>query len=298
MVIGIIAVAGAATLLGIMPSLQKQVLVDGLPINSLMFYTNLIITLVSMVMGIIKKRSFKARPIQAAQAVIMGSVGMLLTAVLLNTSYLYLPVGMAIMLNFLYPTVVCIVMGTVFKQGFSRLQLAAIASSIVGMLFLAGTGGDLEMIGILAAAASAFTYGGYLIANEKGPANELPLEVKLFYVSLPGTILYAVLAPVTGSLMPAPGGISGWLCVLGSGLFTSGGYFLMMYGISRLGASTSAFVSMLEPIVSAVVGTLWFRDPLTVGMVVGGILVVVSIFLIALDGSQKAKAAEQDGQRA
>ena len=30
MLVGIIAVAGAATLLGIMPSLQKQVLVDGL----------------------------------------------------------------------------------------------------------------------------------------------------------------------------------------------------------------------------------------------------------------------------
>ena len=138
MFVGIVAVAGAATLLGIMPSLQKQVLMDGLPMNSLMFYTNLIITLVSLGMALGKKRSLKASPIQAVQAVRMGSVGMLLTALLLNTSYLYLPVGMAIMLNFLYPTVVCVVMGTAFHQGFTRLQLGAIAASILGMVFLAG----------------------------------------------------------------------------------------------------------------------------------------------------------------
>ena len=41
---------------------------------------------------------------------------MLVTAMLLNNAYLYLPVGVAIMLNFLYPTVVCVVMGTLFRQ--------------------------------------------------------------------------------------------------------------------------------------------------------------------------------------
>ncbi len=292
MLIGILSVAGAATLLGLMPTFQKQVMVDGLPMNSLMLYTNLIITLVSLGMALLKKRSLKARPIQMIQAVLMGTVGMLLTALLLNTSYLYLPVGMAIMLNFLYPTVVCVVMGTVFRQGFTRLQLAAVASSIVGMLFLAGKGGDVQTIGIVAALCSAFTYGGYLIANEKGPANQLPIETKLFYVSLPGTLLYAVLAPATGTLA-APSQPAGWLYVLASGLFTVGGYFLMMYGIGRMGASTSAFVSMLEPIVSTVFGTVWFHDPVTLGMAAGGVLVLVSILLIAVDGYRKAQKAER-----
>lgn len=285
MLVGIIAVAGAATLLGIMPSLQKQVLVDGLPMNSLMAYTNLIMTLVSLGMALLKKRSLRARPVQAIQAVLMGTVGMLLTALLLNNAYLYLPVGVAIMLNFLYPTVVCVVMGTVFRQGFTKLQVAAIISSIAGMAFLAGKGGDLHPMGLLFALVSAFTYGGYLIANEKGPANELPLETKLFYVSLPGTVIFWILAPATHTLAAPVGGDIGWLYVLGSGLFTVGGYFLMMYGIHRMGASTAAFVSMLEPIVSVVFGTIWFHDPITAGVVVGGILVLASILLIAIDGA-------------
>lgn len=113
-----------------------------------------------------QKSSFRAKPKQWGQAMLMGTAGMLLTALLLNFSYMYLPVGMSIMLNFLYPTIVCVVMGTVFRQGFTRLQIMAIAASVTGMIFLAGGGGAFKVIGIVAALVSAFTYGGYLIANE------------------------------------------------------------------------------------------------------------------------------------
>ena len=143
MLIGIIAVAGAATLLGIMPSMQKTLLVNGLPMNSLMFFTNLTISLVCLMMARLKGRSLKASRIQLIQALIMGASGMMFTALLLNTSYLYLPVGTAIMLNFLYPTVVCIVMGTVFREGFTKLQVVAIIVSITGMAFLTGAGGKM-----------------------------------------------------------------------------------------------------------------------------------------------------------
>ena len=293
MVMGIFCVAGAATLLGILPTIQKQLMVDGLPMNSLMFFTNLTITMFCLLMARIKNSSLKASKVQILQAVIMGVFGMLITSVLLNTSYMYLPVGTTIMLNFLYPTIVCVIMGTVFKNGFSKLQIAAIVVSISGMAFLTGAGGDLSVYGMILAIASAFTYGVYLVANEKGPVNDLPIEVKLFYVSLPATVVFAVLAPATNTLCAPTNGILGWLLLIGgSGMFMVGGYFLMMAGIGKLGASTAAFVSMLEPIISVVFGTFWFKDPVTYGIVIGGTLVISSILLITIDGYQKAKLEE------
>ena len=255
-----------------------------------MFYVNLIITFVCLIMALIKKRSFKATKAQVIQALLMGVFGLLITALLLNYSYLYLPVGTTIMLNFLYPSIVCIVMGTVFKEGFSKFQIMAIIVSVVGMGFLTGAGGDMPMIGIVLAVASAFVYGGYLIANEKGPANDLPIEVKLFYVSLPGTVLYCFLAPMTGTLV-APSKSIDVVFIIAVGLFNVGGYFFMMYGISKLGAAIASFVSMLEPIVSVIFSTLWFHDPVTIGIVGGGGLVMVSILLIAIDGAKKEKSA-------
>lgn len=290
MAIGMICVAGAATLLGILPTIQKQLMVDGLPLNSLMFFTNLTITLFCLLVSLVKKTSIKIKKQQLIQALIMGVFGMLCTAALLNMSYLYLPVGTAIMLNFLYPTIVCVIMGTIFKNGFTKLQITAIIVSILGMVFLTGIGGELSILGMVLAITSAFTYGIYLVGNEKGPANELPIEVKLFYVSLPATIAFAIIAPMTNTLCAPTGGIKSWIAMIGgSGLFTVGGYFLMMYGISKLGAATAAFVSMLEPIVSVIFGTIWFQDPVTYGIAIGGSLVIISILLITIDGYQKAK---------
>ena len=65
----------------------------------------------------------------------------------------------------------------------------------------------------------------------------------------------------------------------------------MMYGISKLGAAIASFVSMLEPIVSVIFSTLWFHDPVTIGIVVGGGLVMSSILLIAIDGAKKENSA-------
>ena len=150
--------------------------------------------------------------------------------------------------------------------------------------------GALPAKGILLAVTSAFTYGSYLIANEKGPANQMALEVKLFYVSLPGTLLFAVLAPATGNLA-TPSSLASWLqLIFFSGLATVTGYFLMMFGIQRLGASTASFLSMLEPVVSVVFGTLWFSEQITEGIVVGSLLVLTSVCFITLDGARKEKA--------
>lgn len=293
MALGFICVAGAGTILGIMPTIQKQVMLNGLPMYSLMLYTSWTITIVCILAALIRKHSLKASKVQVIQGLLMGVFGLFLTPILLNSSYLYLPVGTTLMLNFLYPAIVCVIMGVGFKAGFTRLQIAAIVVSILGMAFLTGAGGDLSGKGIAMAIASAFTYGIYLVGNEKGPVNELPIEVKMFYISLPGAAAFSVIAPAAGSFV-VPDNITTWVMAIGgSGLFTVGGYFLMIYGIGKLGASTAAFVSMVEPIVSTVFGTLWFRDPVTVGIVAGSCLVVGSILLIAIDGYQKSKRGRQ-----
>lgn len=289
MVTGLLCVAAAAALLGIMPTMQKQLLMNGLSIYSLLFFTNLTTNIVCLLLISLKKRRLKIRKEQLIQCVLMGIFGQLLTGFLLNSSYLFLPVGTTMMLNFLYPSIVCILMGTLFKEGFTRLQLTAIGVSVLGMIFLTGAGGEMPVIGVALAVASAFTYSGYLVANEKGPANELPIEVKLLYITIPGSIIYFSLSVITNTFT-IPAGASEWIMlIVGSGLFSAGGFFMMLYGVNRLGAATASFVSMFEPVVSVVFATVWFHDPVTVGIAVGGVLVIMSILMITIDGQRKAE---------
>lgn len=287
--IGILSVVASATILGIAPSMQKQVMVDGLPILSLMFFTSLVISAVSLLIALLTRQSFKITKAQLVQALALGCSGMVITAMLINTAYLYMPVGMVTMLHFLYPSIVCIVMGTVFRAGFSKLQAAAIVVSIAGMVCLAGKGGGLPVKGIALALASALAYGTYLIGNEKGPVNDLPLAVKMFYFSLPGLFIFIPLAPLTHNLAVPSSPVSWFQLLVCSGLATVAGYFLMAFGIKKLGASTASFLSMLEPVVSVVFSVLWFRDPVTPGVVVGSLLILTSVLLITINDARKAK---------
>lgn len=289
MLLGFIFVAVGASCFGILPTFQKTLTTGGLSMDSLLFFTDLIMTLVALCMIILQKRSLRVKPLAGIAAFSMGIFGLLLTPILLNYSYFVLPVGTAIMLNFLYPSLVCIVMGTVFHGGFSKLQALAIALSIIGMAFLTGAGGNMDTRGLILAAASAFTYGIYFIANEKGPANDMETEVKFFYASLPGTLFFSAKILASGSLATPTTGGDWVLLIVGSGIMSVGAYFLIMNGIELMGAATASFVSMLEPIVSIVFSTIWFHDPVTLGIIAGGGLVLVSILFITIDGYQKAK---------
>lgn len=289
MIQGIIAVVLSAVISGIVPVLQKQLVADGLPIFSMMLFNAMTMEISTLLIACLRRHSMRISRQQFTQAMLMGPAGTFVITAMLNYAYRYITVGTATMIHYFYPTVTCVIMGLFFKQKFSKLQVSAIVISLAGMVFLAGKSGSLAPTGILLAFGSAILYGIYLVANEKGPVNELPLEVKIFYTSLPSLLIVSVLAPATGNLA-LPVGLKSWSMLLTNSLvgalLVS---FLFLYGIKQLGASTASFLSIFCPVVSVVVSTLWFHDPVTVGIVAGSILIVLSGFLITLDKAKRER---------
>lgn len=291
MIQGILAVVLSAVISGIVPVLQKQLVAGGLPIFSMMLCNAMTMEISTLIIASFRKHSMKVTRQQFTQAMLMGPAGTFVITAMLNYAYRYITVGTATMIHYFYPTVTCIIMGVFFKKRFSGLQISAIVISLAGMVFLAGKSGTLSPVGILLAFSSAVLYGAYLVANEKGPVNDLPLEVKIFYTSLPSLLIVSVLAPVTGNLKFPTDPVSWALLMTNTLVGALLCSFLFLYGIKMLGASTASFLSIFCPVVSVVVSTLWFHDPVTVGIVVGSILIVLSGFLITLD---QAKRERQD----
>lgn len=237
---------------------------------------------------IVKKHPVRASRRQILQCLAMALLGQMLTGIFLTASYMYISVAMATMINFLYPAIVCVIMSVGARKKLTLQQVAAIVFSITGMVFLTGAGGDISFTGILFALVSAFTYSGYLICGEVGPANDLPVNVKLMYIAAVSSACYAVLCTATGSFTLPHGAVSWLMLVGGSGMFSALGFFLMMYGIVKLGAITASFISILEPVVSVVFGTLWFHDPLTGSTVIGGLLLLASMLLATIKQADRS----------
>lgn len=282
---GFIAIVASSIIAGLLPILQKQLVSDGLPILSMMLFNALTMEIMTFVISRIRRNSLKISRKQLLQAVLMGPAGTFVITAMLNYAYLTIPVGTAQMIHYFYPTVTCIIMGVIFQQKLTWLKAAAIGSSTAGLMLLAGKSGALAPEGLVLAFGSALLYGVFLVCNEKGTVNELPLEVKMFYTSLPSLILMAILAPATSNFQ-LPAGIKGWTMLLTGALI--GALlcsFLLFYGIKKLGASTASFISILCPVVSLAASAVWFGEKITEIMVAGSALILASALLITLDGA-------------
>lgn len=293
MIQGILALVMSSIISGIIPILQKQIVASGLPIFSMMLFNCSTIELATFCIAKFRGHSLRISKKQLTQALLMGPSGTFVITAMLNYAYQYMPVGTAQMIHYFYPTVTCLIMGLLFRQGFSKLQLSAIVLSLAGMVLLAGKSGDIAPVGIALALGSAAMYGCYIVANEKGSVNALPLEVKMFYTSLPSLVIIGFLAPATGNFALPPNA-QVWVMVLTCTLVGAlAGSFLFLYGIQKLGATTASFLSILTPIISVVASAIWFHDPITVAVVAGSALVLASTFLTTVDSARKEKQANQ-----
>lgn len=294
MIQGIIAAVMSSILSGIVPTFQKQIVSDGLPLFSMMLFNCGTIELCTFVIARLRGHSLRISRKQLLQALTIGPLGTFLITALLNFSYQYMSVGMATMIYNFYPTVTCILMAIVFKQGLTKLKVAAITVSLAGMVCLTGKGGSIAPVGIILALGAALFYSIYLVGNDKGSLNELPLEVKMFYTSLPSLVIVSITATATHNLA-LPATPAAWIQILFCSVMGAMvGGFLLLFGIQKLGATTASFLTILNPIVSVVVSTIWFHDQVTVNMVIGSVLILSSVCLITLDNARKGKAEQSE----
>lgn len=281
---GILYVIGASLIFGCMPSINKYVILSGISVASLTCYVQLIVSLTALSAAKFRNISVLVTRRQLICLLIVGAGGMGLTSFLINSAVLYIPVGLTTVLHFLYPTVVSVAMVVFFGQKMTGFKLLAILCSISGMVLITNPGGgQVRGIGILMALCSSLTYSAYMIANDRGEINTLPLIVKLIYTSLGSALMFGVVAAATGQLnlpgTPQAAAVMVVLCSMGN----LSAFYLITAGIKEIGAGAASFINMLEPVTSVIVSAVAYREHLGLTMVLGMALILAAVFLVALN---------------
>ncbi|MBQ4424181.1 MAG: EamA family transporter [Lachnospiraceae bacterium] len=295
---GILCIVGASLIFGILPTTARYLVISGLPPACVTFYTQGVLTLTAYIASKLRHESLRIERASAGRLLMLGAIGMGITAFLINTSTQYIPVGVATVIHFMYPTIVTIVMLTVFKQKATWFKLLAIICSITGLLLITnvkGSGGNLSLLGIVLAAGSSLTYSFYMISNEKAGFASLPLLTRLVYAGLGSTILFGIVSAATDSLR-MPHGLLVWIILIlinGVGNFTA--HFLIVKGIRLIGASNVSFVNMLEPVASVIVSLIVYHDVLKQNMIFGIVLILSAVLLVAVDNKLiEARQAKEE----
>jgi drug/metabolite transporter (DMT)-like permease len=184
-------------------------------------------------------------------------------------------------------------MRLVKKEKISSMMWWGLIIAFVGLLFLAQvwSGFHLDHLGFLSAIIDAFCLAGYFLLGKAQTAKRSN-EVLLTWGMGVSSLFFAVILPwwsfpfrifTEKVAMPEAFGIAtlpGFVLVLWIGIMgTVFPYLCVTHGLSKLSASTTSAIGMLEPVFAGVFGWWLLKEDYTLTQVLGGIAILAGISL-------------------
>ena len=186
--------------------------------------------------------------------------------------------GLVGLLLYLYPALVALAGRILFGERLGGSRLAAIAVALVGTAL---TVGPLEgrLTGIALALCCAVIYGAYIVACSRLTRGVDPL-VTTSVIIAGAAVAYILIAAAKGSPMPPTA--NGWIVVLAMAVVSTalaiGAFFAAM---RRIGATSAAVGSTLEPLVTVALSFYFLHERLSPVQLAGGAMIVAAVAWLA-----------------
>ncbi len=283
----------AALLFGANGSVAKLVLNSGLnPAQVTQVRTLGTALIAGVVLLVIDHRAFRIPWRQLGIMAVLGVVGLAVLQVTYAIAIDLLPVGIALLIQYLAVPAVALVGFLFLKEQVKARLWVAIGCVVVGLAVVAQVwASTLDPLGVVMALAAAATLAVYFIVGERQVTATSPLVVA-FWTSLFATL---VLAPFSGwwlvdlATLTKSVSLTGrladvalplwapvaFLIVLGSFM----PFVLSFSALGRLKATAGGIVASSEVIFAFVVAWLWLGEQLSVFQLAGAAIVLAGIVL-------------------
>ena len=203
-----------------------------------------------------------------------------------------LPIGEALLIQFVAPLLVALWARFAFHERVRRRLWVALVLSLSGLVLIVELWrGKLDGAGVAVAGIACLSFAFYILVAEVGTQRRDPVSL-LAWAFLFAALFWAVVEPwwsfprqVFRGNTSLLGHLSGlyaplwllvaWMVVLGSIMpFT-----LVVAALPRIGATRTAIVAMLEPVFAIFVAWVWLGESLDAVQLVGATLTLVGIGL-------------------
>jgi drug/metabolite transporter (DMT)-like permease len=212
----------------------------------------------------------------------------------------YLPIGVALLLEYLGIILVVGWMWAAHGQRPRKLTVAGSVAAVFGLVFVLDiTGGaKLDAVGVLWGLGAAVGLAAYFVLSARGD-NELPPVVLASGGMGIGAVVLVVLGlagvlplDATFGEVTFAGYRTSWLVpVLGLSLVAAVISYVAGIGAARiLGARLSSFVGLTEVVFAVLIAWLVLDELPTAVQLLGGALIVAGVTLVRLDELRPAKA--------
>lgn len=217
---------------------------------------------------------------------LLGATGIFAYNAFFFTGLQSVPAGRAAVIVAMNPVFIALFAALFFKEGLSRLKLAGIALSVSGAATAISRGdipalfhsaiswGDVAIFGCVASWVS------YSLLGKRMMHTLSPLAA-VTYSCLTGTLMLFPFAVAEGMLAATPEyPMSNWLAFAYLGVLgTVVGFTWFYEGVKSIGASKAGVFINFVPVTAILSGWLLLGEPLSLSLLVGGLMVVCGVYL-------------------
>ncbi|HWK29784.1 MAG TPA: DMT family transporter [Solirubrobacter sp.] len=280
---GALLVLASAAAFGVMPIFGKLAFEAGVGVATLLVIRFAIATPILWGAVVARRALPRAGRGVLVRALALGAVGYATQAGLYFMALQRMDASVLSLILYSYPALVTGAVILLGREPANRRRLIALVIASGGLvLVLVGAGaGDFDLAGAALAAGAALTYSTYIIVSA-GVTTDLEALPLAALVATGAVISLGLVTLATGSLHldfePA-----GWLWLaLAALVSTVGAVVLFFSGMSRVGPSTAAILSTLEPPVTVSLVYLTFGDALGALQLLGALAVLGAAVLVNL----------------
>ena len=220
------------------------------------------------------------------------------TSLSLVIAYQHIASGVASTIHFMYPLAVALAMMCFFREKGSVWVFAAIGMSIVGAVLLSLGNVDFTRgnttLGMVSAAVSVVSYGGYIVGVRKSRAVGIDSTVLTCYVMAFGALMFIVGGCFTGGIRLETDPHT-WLYILGIALpATAVSNMALVRAIKCIGPTLTSILGAMEPLTAVLVGVVHFGERFDLDAAAGLILVITAVIIVILQTHHTPPAPPAD----
>lgn len=292
----------AAILFGINASTTKVIISSGISAEQVVFFRSLSAGLIALAWVLVTNPKSMKVPVRLIpRLLLLGVVGVGMLQWTYSQAVYFLPIGIALLIEYTAVLWVPIIALFVFKERVGKQIWLGAALVLAGLAVVANIwDSDLNLIGIVFGFAAAASLTTHFLTGER-VQRYLPTNVTMAYGMSIATICFSPFAnlgalnpEILGSSIDLGGNLAGtqvplWVGLAVMGVFGSFAPMALIYlALRNLSATLVGVVATAETVLAALFALWWLGETISFTQSLGGIVVIAGILLAQTARKQQA----------
>lgn len=294
---GTFLVALSGMCYGLMGYLGTQLFANHFSVSNMLFWRFFIAMIwIFCITLLFSKNTFLKHKVDTSllKIILLGAVSYSGTSAFYFLACLHISTGLAMVIFFSYPIFVSLFALIAGQWRINKYALGSLATVLVGLIFLKGRGNSsLDTLGVALSILSALFYATYVYSSRHN-AKRVDSRLLTLFICMGTSLIFFLIACYTHTFS-LPTTFRAWFYIISLGIVaTALPIQLLLDGLKYISPIKASVLSVLEPVVTVLVGFILLHETMSFLQVIGVLVVLLGAILIQFEKSPSKDCLQYD----